>query len=215
MYIVAGMKHERLSKVLAKYTGEQAFLHIQSVMDQVSNTTTLPSSGAAPSMNNNQQHGILGSCSSAAEVAVAAAVENNKNKVVMMEMAAKALEELYKLLRINEPLWMKAKGDIDGGYKLDRHSYQKLCQLLRLPTATHGYCPTHHYEASKHTALVPMNSLELVDAFLDSVSIHIYIYMNNTSYIHTYSYRYSIPAAGKVVRTFPNHCHSSQNYPSA
>ncbi|OWM64362.1 hypothetical protein CDL15_Pgr020328 [Punica granatum] len=82
-------------------------------------------------------------------------------KALMVETAAGALDELTKLLRLNEPLWTKSSAD--GRYLLLRDSYDKI-----FPRSNHFKSSSARFESSKDSVLVAMNSVNLVDTFLDA-----------------------------------------------
>ncbi|EOY03224.1 Homeodomain GLABROUS 11, putative [Theobroma cacao] len=82
-------------------------------------------------------------------------------KALMSETAASAMDELIRLLQVNEPLW--AKSPSDGRYAIQRESYQKT-----FPRATRLRSPSARIESSKDSALVTMNAAQLVDMFLDA-----------------------------------------------
>ncbi|GAB4855309.1 hypothetical protein Ancab_023928 [Ancistrocladus abbreviatus] len=82
-------------------------------------------------------------------------------KVVMAQVAVHALDELIKLLTVDEPLWMKSH--TDGQYFLHQQSYEQIS------TST-MYFKYHRAwtESSKSSGLVAMNGRQLVDILLDS-----------------------------------------------
>ncbi|KAK9284785.1 hypothetical protein L1049_023962 [Liquidambar formosana] len=82
-------------------------------------------------------------------------------KSLMAETAMSAMDELIRLLRINEPLWIKSS--TDGKYVLHRESYEKI-----FPRANHFKSSNSRAESSKDSCLVTMNGMHLVDMFLDS-----------------------------------------------
>lgn len=84
-------------------------------------------------------------------------------KALMLQAARSAMDELVKLLRIDEPLWIKFAAD--GQFVLHRDSYEKI-----YPKANHFKTSTTRVEASKDSRIVCMNGIQLVDMFLDSVS---------------------------------------------
>lgn len=88
----------------------------------------------------------------------------------MVETAASALDELTKLLQINEPLW--SKSSTDGRYYLLRDSYEKI-----LPRPNHFRSSSVRFESSKDSIIVTMNSVNLVDALLDPVSVESYLWV--------------------------------------
>lgn len=85
------------------------------------------------------------------------------DKSLMTDIAANAMEELLRLLQTNEPLWMKSS--IDGRDVLNLESYERL--FLR--PNSHLKNPNIRIEASRDSGVVFMNSLALVDMFMDVV----------------------------------------------
>ncbi|XP_038698045.1 homeobox-leucine zipper protein HDG11-like [Tripterygium wilfordii] len=82
-------------------------------------------------------------------------------KALMMETAAAALDELVRLLRINEPIWIKVSSN--DRFVIHRDSYEKIFHR-----SSHFNSPGARVESSKDSGLVTMNGLELVDMLLDS-----------------------------------------------
>ncbi|KAJ6707298.1 HOMEOBOX-LEUCINE ZIPPER PROTEIN HDG10-RELATED [Salix viminalis] len=81
-------------------------------------------------------------------------------KALMAETAASAADELVRLLRANEPLWIKSPSD--GRYIIDRVGYEKL-----YPRSGRFKSSNAHVESSKDSAMVTMPGMDLVDMFLD------------------------------------------------
>ncbi|KAK4428167.1 Homeobox-leucine zipper protein HDG11 [Sesamum alatum] len=84
------------------------------------------------------------------------------DKSLMADIAANAMDELIRLLQSNEPLWMKSAGD--GREILNLESYDR---IFPRPNS-HLKNPSIHIEASRDSGVVIINSLELVDMFLDA-----------------------------------------------
>ena len=85
------------------------------------------------------------------------------DKSLMTDFAANAMEELLKLLKTNEPLWINS--NTDGRDVLNLESYERM-----FPRAnTHLKSPNLRIEASRDSGVVIMNGLALVDMFMDSV----------------------------------------------
>ncbi|KAL6959682.1 hypothetical protein U1Q18_039834 [Sarracenia purpurea var. burkii] len=78
----------------------------------------------------------------------------------MVKAAVGAMDELIRLLRVNEPVWMKSPAD--GRYVLHRDSYNKL-----FPRANHFKSPGARMESSKDSGVVAMSAVQLLDMFLD------------------------------------------------
>ncbi|XWS46462.1 hypothetical protein CRYUN_Cryun14cG0069100 [Craigia yunnanensis] len=82
-------------------------------------------------------------------------------RAVMFETAATAMDELIRLLRTNEALWVKSPSN--GRYVIQRDSYVKT-----FPRATHLRSSSARIESSKDSVLVTMNATQLVDMLLDA-----------------------------------------------
>ncbi|KAG5247200.1 homeobox-leucine zipper protein [Salix suchowensis] len=81
-------------------------------------------------------------------------------KALMAETAASAADELVRLLRANEPLWIKSPSD--GRYIIDRVGYEKLYTRSGRFKSSNA-----RVESSKDSAMVTMPGMDLVDMFLD------------------------------------------------
>lgn len=81
----------------------------------------------------------------------------------MLETADSAMDELIRLLRINEPLWIKSPAD--GRYVLHRDSYEKI-----FPRVNHFKNSSARVESSKDSGMVTLSGMHLVEMILDSVS---------------------------------------------
>ncbi|KAL4385060.1 hypothetical protein GQ457_15G015850 [Hibiscus cannabinus] len=81
-------------------------------------------------------------------------------RAVMCETATAAMDELVRLLRTNEPLWVKSPPD--GRYVIHHENYIK-----SFPTASQLPSFSDQIESSKDSALVTMNAARLVSMFLD------------------------------------------------
>ncbi|KAK8557709.1 hypothetical protein V6N12_009935 [Hibiscus sabdariffa] len=86
---------------------------------------------------------------------------NGIERAAMCKTAAAAMDELVRLLRTNEPLWVKSRPD--GRYVIHRENYVK-----SFPTASKLPSSTARIESSKDSALVTMNAARLVSMFLDA-----------------------------------------------
>ncbi|CAL5368194.1 unnamed protein product [Camellia sinensis] len=98
---------------------------------------------------------------------------NNKfemEKMAMIDTAVSAMDELIRLLQVNEPVWIKSSSPVDhdgnsrrSSYLLHRDSYNKL-----FPRSIHFKSSTARMESSKDSGVVPMSAVHLLDMFLDS-----------------------------------------------
>ncbi|XVF80787.1 hypothetical protein PTKIN_Ptkin15bG0103200 [Pterospermum kingtungense] len=83
-------------------------------------------------------------------------------RAMMYETAATAMDEVIRLLRTNEPLWVKSPSD--GRYVIERDSYEKTFPRANINFRSSGA----RIESSKDSALVTMNAMQLVDMLLDA-----------------------------------------------
>lgn len=84
------------------------------------------------------------------------------DKSIIFEAAIGAMDELVELLRVNEPLWIKATAD--GRYMLHRDSYDKL-----FPRSNHFKTASARFESSKDSGEVAMAAIHLIEMLLDVV----------------------------------------------
>lgn len=87
-------------------------------------------------------------------------------KTLMLKVAASAMEELVRLIRINEPCWIKSSTQ-DGQLILQHENYEKM-----FPRTNNFKGVNLRVEATKDSGIVSINSIQLIDMFLDPVSIH-------------------------------------------
>ncbi|XP_054801451.1 homeobox-leucine zipper protein HDG11-like [Prosopis cineraria] len=93
------------------------------------------------------------------------------SKAVMWETAVSSMEELVRLLRVNEPLWIRSEAseDVDdnneGFFLPNRSSYERI-----FPRAHHFGKKLNNarVECSKASRVVNMGPMQLVDMFLDA-----------------------------------------------
>ncbi|KDP45798.1 hypothetical protein JCGZ_17405 [Jatropha curcas] len=87
---------------------------------------------------------------------------SDMDKSLMTDIAANALEELLRLLQTDEPSWIKSPSDSRDILDLD--TYQNIFPrpISRLKN------PNVRIEASRDSGVVIMNSLALVDMFMDA-----------------------------------------------
>ncbi|XP_047964448.1 homeobox-leucine zipper protein HDG11-like [Salvia hispanica] len=82
------------------------------------------------------------------------------DKSSLIEAACDAMNELIELFRVNEPLWIKSRGE--GRYTLHRDSYDKL-----FPRSSHLKTTSARFESSKDSAEVDMAATHLIERLLD------------------------------------------------
>lgn len=87
---------------------------------------------------------------------------SDMDKSVIADIASNAMDELIRLLQTNEPLWMKSQKDGVDILNLDNYKrvFPRPNDNLKNPNV--------RIEASRVSGVVMMNSLQLVDMFLDS-----------------------------------------------
>ncbi|CAH8278025.1 unnamed protein product [Arabidopsis lyrata] len=91
----------------------------------------------------------------------------DEEKVIAMEFAVSCVQELTKMCDTEEPLWIKKKSDKIGGETLCLNE-EEYMRLFPWPMENHNNKGDFHREASKANAVVIMNSITLVDAFLNA-----------------------------------------------
>ncbi|XP_010494885.1 PREDICTED: homeobox-leucine zipper protein HDG5-like isoform X4 [Camelina sativa] len=102
-------------------------------------------------------------------------VNNNNNnmllaeeeKVIAMEIAVSCVQELTKMCDAEEPLWIKKKSDKISGEILCLNE-EEYMRLFPWPVENHNNKADFAREASKANSVVIMNSITLVDAFLNA-----------------------------------------------
>ncbi|KAL7589898.1 hypothetical protein Lser_V15G35652 [Lactuca serriola] len=90
---------------------------------------------------------------------------SDMDKSLMADIASNAIDELMKLVQTNEPLWTKCQKDGMHTEVLNLDNYKRV-----FPRSNdHNLkSPNVRIEASKASGVVMMNSLQLVDMFVDS-----------------------------------------------
>ncbi|GAB2277678.1 hypothetical protein Dimus_012383 [Dionaea muscipula] len=83
--------------------------------------------------------------------------------LLVAKIASNSLDELIKLLQIDEPLWFKSQ--TDGRLSLHQKRYEEA-----FPLAIYFKFSGTRMESSKHSGIVAMSGKQLVDILLDSVS---------------------------------------------
>lgn len=91
-------------------------------------------------------------------------IATDTEKALMVDIANSAMDELVKLLCMNEPLWFRSM--VDGKFILQRGIYERT--FHRSTNCLKGLRP--RIESSKDSRIVSMPGTQLVDMFLNSVS---------------------------------------------
>nr|XP_023870350.1 homeobox-leucine zipper protein ROC8-like [Quercus suber] len=150
-------EHEKVSCLLAKYIGKP-ISQIESSTPMLGSSMDVPaaiSRNQGPGAAFDQGHG------SSSPLTYQFKNISDTEKPLVLETAASAMDELIRLMRINEPLWIKSPAD--GGLVLHRDSYDKI-----FPRANHFTNSTARVEASKDSEIVTMNAMHLVEMILNS-----------------------------------------------
>ncbi|XWS49290.1 hypothetical protein CRYUN_Cryun13aG0151200 [Craigia yunnanensis] len=87
----------------------------------------------------------------------------DEEKTVAMELAISSMDELVKMCRANEPLWIRNGENGKELLNLDEHT-----RMFHWPLNLKERLSEFRTEASRDSAVVIMNSVTLVDAFLDA-----------------------------------------------
>ena len=90
----------------------------------------------------------------------------DEEKTVAMELAISSMDELVKMIRANEPLWIRNGENGKDLLNIEEHTRMFHWQLNLKQRSSE-----FRTEASRDSTVVIMNSVTLVDAFLDAVSI--------------------------------------------
>lgn len=85
-------------------------------------------------------------------------------QTLMSKVAFAAMEELVRLLQINEPFWIKSSTQ-EGKLNFHHENYDKMFQRT-----SHFKGANVRVEATKDSGIVCINSIQLIEMFLDSVS---------------------------------------------
>ncbi|OMO96180.1 hypothetical protein CCACVL1_05054, partial [Corchorus capsularis] len=143
-------KHKNVSKLLYKYTGKE-FAEIESLSSSIS-TPMLPISVTTQETRCLALHHNLDP-----------KTYNNihMERAILFEAAGNAMDELVRLLQVNEPLWIKLPSN--GTYVIQRENYERT-----FSKAIHLRSPSARFESSKDSAVVSMNAIQLVNMFLDA-----------------------------------------------
>ncbi|CAI9778777.1 unnamed protein product [Fraxinus pennsylvanica] len=83
-------------------------------------------------------------------------------KSIIIGTAAAAMDELVRLLKIKEPVWIKSP--TDGRYLINRNSHDML-----FPKANYFKASSARIESSKDSGVVAMATTNLIEMLLDSV----------------------------------------------
>ncbi|GMI63884.1 homeobox-7, HOMEODOMAIN GLABROUS 5 [Hibiscus trionum] len=87
----------------------------------------------------------------------------DEEKTIAMEIAMSSVDELVKMCRANEPLWIRNNKNGKELLNLEEHA-----KMFHWPLNLKQRSTELRTEASRGSAVVIMNSITLVDAFLDA-----------------------------------------------
>ncbi|KAJ0051460.1 hypothetical protein Pint_03497 [Pistacia integerrima] len=90
-----------------------------------------------------------------------------EEKSLAMELAISSMDELVKMCRVNEPLWIRNNENGKEILNLEEHG-----RMFPWPLNLKQHSTELRTEATRDCAVVIMNSITLVDAFLDAIINH-------------------------------------------
>lgn len=97
-----------------------------------------------------------------------------EEKSLALELAVSSMNELIKMCQANEPLWIRNINNADNIVEREILNFEEHARLFQWPL---NNLKTHssdlRTEATRDSAVVIMNSVTLVDAFLDAVKCFI------------------------------------------
>nr|CAD1826194.1 unnamed protein product [Ananas comosus var. bracteatus] len=160
-YIQRDSYLDRVSSLTSKYLG-RPITQLPPVQPVPISSLDLSVGGfAAPSLGPSLDLDLLTGASASMSLPFPTAV-SEMEKPLMAEMAAGAMEELIRLVQTDEPLWIKHGSD--GREVLGIETYDRI-----FPKPGNQFRgPDIRVEASRDSGLVFMNSVALVDMFMDS-----------------------------------------------
>jgi hypothetical protein len=92
-------------------------------------------------------------------------------KKMMSQLASLAMQELVRLVRVNEPFWINFSNTYqDGRYNLERESYNQFS-----PMNSHIKGDYVSEESSNYSGRVGLDGTELPELFLDSLSMQLFL----------------------------------------
>lgn len=151
---------DRVSSVAAKYIG-RPISHLPPIQPiPVSSLDLTVGSFGGQGIGPSLDLDLLPGSSSIVSLPMQTASIAEMEKSLMTEIAAAAMDELIRLVQAEEPLWMKSASD--GRDILNLDSYERI-----FPRPNHLKNPDIRIEASRDSGVVILNSLALVDMFMD------------------------------------------------
>lgn len=148
---------DRISAIAAKYVGKP-------VMNYPLLSPPVPPRPLELGVGNfGGQPGIGGELYGAGDLLRSISAPTEADKPMIIELAVAAMEELVKMAQMGEPLWMT---NLDGTSTLHEDEYIRIFPRGIGPRPTGFKC-----EASRETAVVIMNHINLVEILMDVVGL--------------------------------------------
>ncbi|KAJ9135107.1 hypothetical protein P3X46_032326 [Hevea brasiliensis] len=157
---------ERVCCIASRYAGRP----IQAM--QPASTFVLPSLDLDMNIYSRQFPDSLGSCTEmmpmlmlpgTSSFAEAGLVLMEEEKTLAMELAMSSIDELVKMCQATEPLWIRNNENGKELLNLEEHA-----KMFPWPLNLKQHSNESRNEATRDSAVVIMNSITLVDAFLDA-----------------------------------------------
>lgn len=153
---------DRISGIAAKYVGKPMLTY-----------PNLPSTGSTRSLDLGvgslgPQTGLVGEMYSAGDLLRSVSGPTDADKPIIIELAVAAMEELIRIAQTGEPLWISSPDN----------STETLCEEEYVRTFPRGIGPKPlglKSEASRESAVVIMNHINLVEILMDVVRKHFFI----------------------------------------
>jgi len=133
------------------------------------------------------QPGLGGDIYEAGDLLRSISAPTEADKPMIIELAVAAMEELIRMAQMDEPLWMNSLDGIDA--VLNEDEYIRIFPHGIGPKPTGFKC-----EASRESAVVIMNHINLVEYLMDVVSFRLVSFKANQVYLSMYinAYRSNI-----------------------
>ncbi|KAH1251968.1 Homeobox-leucine zipper protein HDG11 [Glycine max] len=159
---------DRVSSIAAKYIGRPISqlppvqpIHISSLDLSMASFGNQGMVGPAPAPSLNLDLLPAGTSSSMPNLPYQPPCLSDMDKSLMSDIASNAMEEFLRLVQTNEPLWLKS--NVDRRDVLSSDAYDR---MFSKPN-TRSKNPNVRIEASRDSGVVLLNSLALVDMFMD------------------------------------------------
>ncbi|XP_019710626.1 homeobox-leucine zipper protein ROC8 isoform X2 [Elaeis guineensis] len=153
---------DRVSSFASKYLGRPV-TQLPSVQPMAMSSLDLSMGGYSnPGPSSSLDLDLLSGGSSTVMPFPFSAAVSEIEKPLMVDLATRAMEELIRLVQTDEPLWVKVGHD--GREVLHLETYERI-----FPRPGHQFKYADlHTEASRDSTVVIMNSIALVDMFIDA-----------------------------------------------